>query len=123
MLLSAAARSEPAPAVPGALVAFEAGEVDGADGSGWSVTVLGRADVSADAVGRDGPTAPDARPSDRVAIRIRPELVTGRLLPDAPAATVRGAPGTARKAHPARDLRRPDGAARTLGRAAVRAGG
>ncbi|MER5352154.1 pyridoxamine 5'-phosphate oxidase family protein [Kitasatospora sp. NPDC002551] len=82
VLLSAAARSELARAVSGALVAFEAGEVDEADGAGWSVTVLGRADVSP-----DGPP-PDARPADarpgRVSIRIRPELVTGRLLPDTP---------------------------------------
>ncbi|MEE1786704.1 pyridoxamine 5'-phosphate oxidase family protein [Streptomyces sp. SP17BM10] len=73
VLLHATARSELVRAVSGALVAFEAGEVDAADGTGWSVTVLGRADASA------------GRLPGQVAIRIRPELVTGRLLPDGPA--------------------------------------
>ncbi|MFB6891527.1 pyridoxamine 5'-phosphate oxidase family protein [Kitasatospora sp. NPDC056327] len=85
VLLRAAARSELVRAVSGALVAFEAGEVDEADGAGWSVTVLGRADVSADGAHRDDPAPPGARPAGQVSIRIRPELVTGRLLPDVPA--------------------------------------
>ncbi|MQS17052.1 pyridoxamine 5'-phosphate oxidase family protein [Streptomyces kaniharaensis] len=82
VLLRAAARSELVRAVSGALVAFEAGEVDETDGTGWSVTVLGRADVSA--VSEDptaGSAAPQAQPPGQVSIRIRPELVTGRLLP------------------------------------------
>ncbi|MFD0273662.1 pyridoxamine 5'-phosphate oxidase family protein [Kitasatospora sp. NPDC127111] len=112
VLLRATARSELVRAVAGALVAFEAGEVDATDGTGWSVTVLGRADVSDDPAedepaggeptkdqpAEDGPTgdepaedgprteeapaAPEARPARQVSIRIRPELVTGRLLPD-----------------------------------------
>jgi hypothetical protein len=59
------------------VVAFVAGEVSAADGSGWSVTVLGRADV-------DDVPAPRAADSCRhhgqVCLRIRAELVTGRLL-------------------------------------------
>ncbi|MBV6696620.1 pyridoxamine 5'-phosphate oxidase family protein [Kitasatospora aureofaciens] len=75
VLLRAAARSELVRAVSGALVAFEAGQVDERDGTGWSVTVLGRADVSAD-------PAATGQTTGQVSIRIRPELVTGRLLPD-----------------------------------------
>ncbi|MFE3505572.1 pyridoxamine 5'-phosphate oxidase family protein [Kitasatospora sp. NPDC059146] len=70
VLVSAPADSELARAVDGAVIAFEADEVDGRDGSGWFVTVLGRAQV------RPGTaTAPDV-----VRIRIRPELVIGRCL-------------------------------------------
>lgn len=43
--LAVAAGSEVVRAVAGAVVAFEADEVDGTDGSGWCVTVLGRAAV------------------------------------------------------------------------------
>lgn len=69
VLVSAPADSELARAVDGAVIAFEADEVDGRDGSGWLVTVLGHAKV------RPGAAAPDA-----VRIRIRPELVIGRCL-------------------------------------------
>ncbi|MDQ0312685.1 nitroimidazol reductase NimA-like FMN-containing flavoprotein (pyridoxamine 5'-phosphate oxidase superfamily) [Kitasatospora herbaricolor] len=79
VLLSAAAGSELVRAVSGALVAFEAGEVSESDGSGWSVTVLGRADVS-EARPPHEPVLP--RLPGQVSIRIRAELVTGRLLPD-----------------------------------------
>ncbi|MFJ4186710.1 pyridoxamine 5'-phosphate oxidase family protein [Kitasatospora sp. NPDC089509] len=71
VLVAASAESELARAVDGAVIAFEADEVDGRDGSGWFVTVLGRAQVRPVAAG-----APDA-----VRIRIRPELVIGRRLP------------------------------------------
>ncbi|AUY47675.1 pyridoxamine 5'-phosphate oxidase family protein [Streptomyces sp. CB01881] len=86
VLLRSAARSELVRAVGGALVAFEAGEVDAADGSGWSVTVLGRADVTEDppptgAAGAAGAVKGPPAPV-RVSIRIRPELVTGRFLTD-----------------------------------------
>ncbi|MEV7601086.1 pyridoxamine 5'-phosphate oxidase family protein [Kitasatospora sp. NPDC089797] len=70
VLVSAPADSELARAVDGAVIAFEADEVDGRDGSGWFVTVLGRAQVR---------PAPGAAP-DAVRIRIRPELVIGRRL-------------------------------------------
>ncbi|MGW7444065.1 pyridoxamine 5'-phosphate oxidase family protein [Kitasatospora sp. NPDC054795] len=72
VLLSAVAGSELVRAVSGALVAFEAGELDAANGTGWSVTVLGRADVTPDGTAT-GPT-------DTVTVRILPELVSGRLL-------------------------------------------
>ncbi|WP_051711735.1 pyridoxamine 5'-phosphate oxidase family protein [Streptomyces sp. NRRL S-350] len=79
VLLSAAADSELIRAVSGALVAFEVGEVDEADGSGWTVTVLGRADVSAEPPPAEA--APMVRPTGRVTVRIRPELLKGRVLP------------------------------------------
>ncbi|MEV7189212.1 pyridoxamine 5'-phosphate oxidase family protein [Kitasatospora sp. NPDC093102] len=103
VLVRAAAHSELVRAVAGALVAFEAGEIDEADGTGWSVTVLGRADVSdlpteevpakevpaeevpparEDRSAGQDPSVPAVRPPRQVSIRIRPELVTGLLLPD-----------------------------------------
>ncbi|MFF1870494.1 pyridoxamine 5'-phosphate oxidase family protein [Streptomyces sp. CB03911] len=80
VLVSAAAGSELVRAVSGALVAFEAGEVSESDGSGWSVTVLGRADIT-EAQPPQGPIL--VRRPGQVSIRIRAELVTGRLLPGA----------------------------------------
>ncbi|MEE1826194.1 pyridoxamine 5'-phosphate oxidase family protein [Streptomyces sp. BE20] len=71
VLVSAAAGSELARAVDGAVIAFEADEVDGTDGTGWCVTVLGRAEVRRPARG------PGAA---RVEIRIGAELVVGRHL-------------------------------------------
>ncbi|MFE7529350.1 pyridoxamine 5'-phosphate oxidase family protein [Kitasatospora sp. NPDC057542] len=93
VLVRAAAHSELVRAVSGALVAFEAGEIDEADGTGWSVTVLGRADVRElpteevppareDRSAGEDPSVPAVRPPRQVSIRIRPELVTGLLLPD-----------------------------------------
>ncbi|MED7955082.1 pyridoxamine 5'-phosphate oxidase family protein [Streptomyces sp. BE303] len=73
VLLSAGAESELVRAVSGAIVAFEAGELNAAEGTGWSVTVLGRADVAPDHTAK-GPT-------DTVTVRILPELVSGRLFP------------------------------------------
>ncbi|MGK4579266.1 pyridoxamine 5'-phosphate oxidase family protein [Kitasatospora sp. HPMI-4] len=64
-------------AVDGSLVAFEADEVSAADGSGWSVTVLGPARVIAPS---DSGSAEHTTHSGQVVIRIRPELVTGRTL-------------------------------------------
>ncbi|MEU9126862.1 pyridoxamine 5'-phosphate oxidase family protein [Kitasatospora sp. NPDC048540] len=78
VLLRAPAGSELVRAVSGALVAFEAGEVDESDGSGWSVTVLGHAAVAEGPAPQD-PALP-CRPG-QVSIRIRAELVTGRTLP------------------------------------------
>ncbi|MEU6972028.1 pyridoxamine 5'-phosphate oxidase family protein [Kitasatospora aureofaciens] len=87
VLLHAHTDSEITRAVADAIVAFEASELDEADGSGWSVTVLGRADVTSDI--EEGRTIPavvpaPARTAGRVTIRIRPELVTGRSLPGSP---------------------------------------
>ncbi|MFJ4667511.1 pyridoxamine 5'-phosphate oxidase family protein [Kitasatospora purpeofusca] len=74
VLLSTEPGSELARAVDGAVIAFEADEVDGADGTGWCVTVLGRAEVR----------RPSPASSARAEIRIAPELVVGRhLAPDA----------------------------------------
>jgi nitroimidazol reductase NimA-like FMN-containing flavoprotein (pyridoxamine 5'-phosphate oxidase superfamily) len=63
-------------AVDGAVIAFETGEVNGADGSGWSVTVVGRASVASAPVAGTAHVA-DA---DQVLIRLHPEVVTGRRL-------------------------------------------
>jgi len=63
-------------AVDGAVIAFETGEVSSTDGSGWSVTVLGRASVApapATGTGR-------AAVAGQFLIRLRPEVVTGRRL-------------------------------------------
>ncbi|BFV60611.1 pyridoxamine 5'-phosphate oxidase family protein [Kitasatospora sp. CMC57] len=78
VLLRAAAGSELVRAISGALVAFEVSEVDEADGSGWTVTVLGRADVVED-LAHPG----SAEPTGLVSVRIRNELVAGRTLPAA----------------------------------------
>ncbi|MFJ2193016.1 pyridoxamine 5'-phosphate oxidase family protein [Kitasatospora sp. NPDC087861] len=91
VLLSAPAGSELARAVDDAVIAFEADEVDGADGSGWYVTILGRAQV--------GPAA--GRTPGAVRIRIRPELVVGRRLSPIRShepATIRRTPGRAGEA-------------------------
>ncbi|MFD0277462.1 pyridoxamine 5'-phosphate oxidase family protein [Kitasatospora sp. NPDC127111] len=76
VLLRATTGSEFLRAVTDALVAFQADDISGADGSGWSVTVLGRAEAA--------PEGPEARHGDQVAVRIRSEWGTGRLLPAAP---------------------------------------
>jgi hypothetical protein len=81
VVLEERAASELVRAVDGAVIAFETGEVSGADGSGWSVTVLGRASVSPVPATGSGHVA-DA---DRALIRIRPEVVTGRRLDSPPA--------------------------------------
>jgi hypothetical protein len=71
VLLRAQAGAELVRAVDGAVVAFEAGEVSDADGSGWTVTVLGRAV----ALPATTPVTPG-----QVVVRIWSELVTGRRL-------------------------------------------
>jgi uncharacterized protein len=75
VLLRATAGSDLVRAVSGCLVAFEAGEVRSSDGGGWTVTVLGRAEVTED------PAGPDAAPAGHVTVLIPAELVTGHLLP------------------------------------------
>ncbi|MFJ3792211.1 pyridoxamine 5'-phosphate oxidase family protein [Kitasatospora sp. NPDC090091] len=96
VLFAVDAGSELVRAVDGAVTAFEADDVDDGDGTGWFVTVLGRAEVrpaegfeaadgAAPAVARSGPACAD-RPADRreVLIRIGPELVVGRRLAAGP---------------------------------------
>ncbi len=85
VVLRARARSELVRAVEGALIAFEAGEIDDADGSGWTVTVLGWAGVEADTDGsghRPNPPRETADADDgaEVTVRLRPELVLGQRL-------------------------------------------
>ncbi|MFF1798900.1 pyridoxamine 5'-phosphate oxidase family protein [Kitasatospora sp. NPDC058263] len=82
VLLSARAGSQLARAVDGAVVAFEADEWDGTDGTGWCVTVLGRAEVRPARATAPAPgDAPDRHTDrERVLIRVGPELVVGRRL-------------------------------------------
>ncbi|MDX3458902.1 pyridoxamine 5'-phosphate oxidase family protein [Streptomyces sp. ME02-8801-2C] len=84
VLLRTSAASELARAVDGAVVAFEADEVDAAAHSGWSVVVTGRATVVTDPAEharlcRVGPRSWAPSPEE-VFVRIEPELVTGREL-------------------------------------------
>jgi nitroimidazol reductase NimA-like FMN-containing flavoprotein (pyridoxamine 5'-phosphate oxidase superfamily) len=84
VLLRTSAASELVRAVDGAVVAFEADEVDAVTHSGWSVVVTGEATVVTDPAERErlartGP--PSWVPSpEEVFVRIEPELVTGREL-------------------------------------------
>jgi nitroimidazol reductase NimA-like FMN-containing flavoprotein (pyridoxamine 5'-phosphate oxidase superfamily) len=84
VVLRTSAGSELARAVDGAVVAFEADEVDPVAHSGWSVVVTGRATVVADPaehdrLTRDGPLS-WAPSRQELFVRIEPELVTGREL-------------------------------------------
>ncbi|GHD97183.1 MULTISPECIES: pyridoxamine 5'-phosphate oxidase family protein [Streptomyces] len=84
VLLRTSAASELARAVDGAVVAFEADEVDPLAHSGWSVVVTGPAAVVTDPgehrrLVRGGPRSWAPSPRE-VFVRIEPELVTGREL-------------------------------------------
>jgi nitroimidazol reductase NimA-like FMN-containing flavoprotein (pyridoxamine 5'-phosphate oxidase superfamily) len=84
VLVRTSAHSELARAVDGAVVAFEADQVDAADQSGWSVVVTGHAHVVTDPAEHERLTATGHRswvpaPAE-VFVRIDPELVTGRVL-------------------------------------------
>ncbi|MGV9343583.1 pyridoxamine 5'-phosphate oxidase family protein [Streptomyces spiralis] len=84
VLLRTSADSELLRAIDGAVVAFEADEVDTAARSGWSVVVTGRASVVTDPAdhrrrARSGPSSWVPSPRE-VFVRIDPELVTGREL-------------------------------------------
>ena len=84
VLLRTSAASELARAVDGAVIAFEADEVDAARNAGWSVVVTGRATVVTDPgeqkrLARVGPI-PWVPSPEEVFVRICPELVTGREL-------------------------------------------
>ncbi|MFI1354449.1 pyridoxamine 5'-phosphate oxidase family protein [Streptomyces sp. NPDC020898] len=84
VLLRTSAASELVRAIDGAVVAFEADEVDSATHSGWSVVVTGGATVVTDLaeqerLTRTGPRSWVPSPQE-VFVRIAPELVTGREL-------------------------------------------
>ncbi|MEU3598533.1 pyridoxamine 5'-phosphate oxidase family protein [Streptomyces sp. NPDC006798] len=84
VVLCTSAASELVRAIGGAVVAFEADEVDMAAGTGWSVIVTGPAAVVTDPVvherlTRYGPRSWVRWPQE-VFVRIEPELVTGRML-------------------------------------------
>jgi len=84
VLLRTSAASELARAVDGAVVAFEADEVDTVAHAGWSVVVTGPATLITDPAEREcltltGPRSWVPWPRE-VFVRIEPELVTGRIL-------------------------------------------
>ncbi|MFJ4557396.1 pyridoxamine 5'-phosphate oxidase family protein [Streptomyces massasporeus] len=84
VLLCTSASSELVRAVDGAVVAFEADEVDTTAHSGWSVVVTGLASVVTDPeehehLVRTGPRSWVPWPVE-IFVRIEPELVTGREL-------------------------------------------
>ncbi|MGV9983382.1 pyridoxamine 5'-phosphate oxidase family protein [Streptomyces olivaceus] len=82
--LRTSAASEMVRAVDGAVVAFEADQVDAAAHAGWSVVVTGVASVTADTAERDRPTTIGPHSwvpwPDEVVVRIAPEIVVGREL-------------------------------------------
>ncbi|MBE8471950.1 pyridoxamine 5'-phosphate oxidase family protein [Streptomyces justiciae] len=84
VLLRTAAASELVRAIDGAVVAFEADQVDAVTHSGWSVVVTGAASVVRDPAEHDRLTRTGPRswvPSpEEVFVRIEPDLVTGRAL-------------------------------------------
>ncbi|MET8449720.1 pyridoxamine 5'-phosphate oxidase family protein [Streptomyces sp. NPDC005209] len=84
VLLRTSAASELVRAIDGAVVAFEADQVDAVAQSGWSVVVTGPATVVTDPAEherlvRSGPRSWVPAPQE-VFVRIEPELVTGREL-------------------------------------------
>lgn len=84
VLLRTSETSELVRAIDGAVVAFEADEVDAVRHSGWSVVVTGSATVVTDPaehqrLARTGPLSWVPAPRDAF-VRIEPELVTGREL-------------------------------------------
>lgn len=84
VLVRTSASSELASAIDGAVVAFEADEVDVATHSGWSVVVMGTATLVTDPAEharllRTGPRSWAPAPQEAF-VRIDPELVTGRDL-------------------------------------------
>jgi uncharacterized protein len=84
VVLRTSAASELVGAIDGAVVAFEADEVDAVRHSAWSVVVTGSAAVVTDPaeherLARTGPVSWVPAPQE-VFVRIEPELVTGREL-------------------------------------------
>ncbi|MCM3300478.1 pyridoxamine 5'-phosphate oxidase family protein [Streptomyces pseudogriseolus] len=84
VLLRISAAGDLVRAIDGAVVAFEADDVDAATHSGWSVVVTGSAAVVTDPaeherLARTGPVSWVPAPQE-VFVRIAPELVTGREL-------------------------------------------
>ncbi len=84
VLLCTSATSELVRAIVGAVVAFEADEVDATAHSGWSVVVTGTVTMVTDPAEHERLARTGPRPwvpwPDPVFVRIEPELVTGREL-------------------------------------------
>ncbi|MEU9571778.1 pyridoxamine 5'-phosphate oxidase family protein [Streptomyces massasporeus] len=84
VLLRTSSASELVRAIDGAVVAFEADDIDAARHAGWSVVVTGTATVVTDpaeveCLARTGPVSWAPSPQE-VFVRIEPELVTGHEL-------------------------------------------
>jgi nitroimidazol reductase NimA-like FMN-containing flavoprotein (pyridoxamine 5'-phosphate oxidase superfamily) len=83
VVVRTSAASRLAGSVEGSVVAFEADQFDESAGSGWSVTVTGRATLVTESGARNRAREADPRSSaptrDEIFIRIAPELVTGRI--------------------------------------------
>jgi nitroimidazol reductase NimA-like FMN-containing flavoprotein (pyridoxamine 5'-phosphate oxidase superfamily) len=84
VLVGTSAASDLVRAVDGAVVAFEADQVDAATNSGWSVVVTGAAGLITDLAEherllRTGPRSWVPAPK-QIFVRIDPDLVTGREL-------------------------------------------
>jgi nitroimidazol reductase NimA-like FMN-containing flavoprotein (pyridoxamine 5'-phosphate oxidase superfamily) len=84
VVIRTSAASELVRAIDGAVVAFEADEVDAATHSGWSVVVTGAAGLVTDPAEherllRTGPRS-WVSAQQEIFVRIDPELVTGREL-------------------------------------------
>ena len=84
VVILTSARSELARAADGAVVAFEADEVDSSARAGWSVVVTGKATVVTDPAENESLNGADlsswVRSPEEVFVRIEAELVTGRQL-------------------------------------------
>lgn len=84
LVLGTELRSDLLRAIGGGVIGFESGEIDEADGSGWSVTVLGRAQVDdgTESAVRSEPGTESAGVDVPAQLRIRlhPDLVTGLRL-------------------------------------------
>lgn len=84
VVLRTSEASELVRAIDGAVVAFEADDIDAVRHSGWSVVVTGTATVVTDPaeherLARTGPVSWVPSPRE-VFVRVEPELVTGREL-------------------------------------------
>ncbi|MFE1783946.1 pyridoxamine 5'-phosphate oxidase family protein [Streptomyces sp. NPDC059506] len=83
VLLCTSARSRLVRATDGHVVAFQADRFDEPEGTGWSVTVTGRASVVTDPEESARLRATGSHPwvpaAEQVFVRIAPELVSGRV--------------------------------------------
>ncbi|MBO2455206.1 pyridoxamine 5'-phosphate oxidase family protein [Actinomadura barringtoniae] len=74
----------PALAIQGAIVAFQADDVDGVTGDGWTVSIIGRAHAARDAAASTRPPRPTTLPpldgTDVVYMRIPSQQISGHWI-------------------------------------------